>query len=116
MLTHIDHVILATDDFVAASVAWGDRLGFALQSPGGHPAYGTRNRAIRFPLGYVELITIVDAERAAQSELGQSLASAIAGGERWFGFALASSDIEADVATLWRFVGDRDHPWRMGRY
>ncbi|RIK35911.1 MAG: hypothetical protein DCC58_19950, partial [Chloroflexi bacterium] len=100
MLSQIDHVILATADFEAASQVWGERLGFRLTDPGGHAAYGTRNRAVPFPKGYVELITIVEPEVAARSPLGQALAAAIAGPERWFGFALASSDIEADVAAL----------------
>lgn len=52
----LDHVIVFVNDLTAAERAC-ERLGLQITSHATHPGFGTRNAAIAFGLGFVELLT-----------------------------------------------------------
>jgi hypothetical protein len=97
----IDHVVYATRDLEPAATRFREEFGLVTTPGGTHPRWGTANRIA--PLGdarYVELITIVDAELAATTDLGRAIAERIADGDRWFALCLADDAIDATAARL----------------
>ena len=89
----IDHVIVPVPDLALGAADLERRFGLASVEGGRHPAWGTANRII--PLGdlYLELVAVADAAVAAESAVGQWIASAPPG--RPAGWAVRTDSIEA---------------------
>src|SRR5712692_8737671 len=59
-LYDLDHVIIFVQDLEATERNFADRLGFQITSHADHPGFGTRNAAIAFQHGFLELLTQAD--------------------------------------------------------
>ncbi len=66
----IDHVLFAVRDLDAAGRDMEMRHGLASIEGGTHPAWGTANRIVPLDDSYLELIAIVDPDKAAESVFG----------------------------------------------
>lgn len=129
MLRGIDHLVIACRDLDAAAEAVADRLGLEVGGGGRHDQLGTENRLVWLGDAYLELISVFDAGLAAASWLGPAVVHALEGGEGLASFALASDDLDADVARLRAagstisepLAGERSRPdgevvrWRVAR-
>ncbi|HEU0026840.1 MAG TPA: VOC family protein [Ktedonobacterales bacterium] len=94
MPTRVDHVIIAGPDLDALEESF-TRMGFHVTGGGEHPHLGTRNRIIILDESYIELLAVAGPDRASTA-----LQRFIAGGGGWIGYALQSSDIAAETATM----------------
>src|SRR5215218_6735008 len=93
----VDHVLLAVDDLAEAAVVLGDRYGLASAEGGHHPRWGTAHRIIPVETAYLELIAVVDQERARDSAIGRWVTNARDGIVQPLGWAVRTAAIE-DVA------------------
>jgi catechol 2,3-dioxygenase-like lactoylglutathione lyase family enzyme len=59
-LYDLDHVIIFVKDLEATENAFAEHLGFQITSHADHPGFGTRNAAIAFQHGFLELLTTRD--------------------------------------------------------
>lgn len=100
MLLGIDHIVVAVHDPDAAVEELSGALGVAPGGGGTHPAWGTRNRLIWLGDTFIELLGISDARLAAGSWLGAPALAALATGPGLVGWAIATDDLEGDVAIL----------------
>jgi hypothetical protein len=100
VLTGIDHLVIAVADPDAAVEAIAGRLGLAPGGGGRHPSLGTFNRLLWLGDSYLELIGIADRALAEQSWLGAPTVLALAAGGGLATWAVASDDLESDVADL----------------
>jgi hypothetical protein len=106
-MLRIDHVLLAVRDLDAAASAVETAYGLGSVPGGRHAGHGTANRIV--PLGggaYLELIGVVDAAEAEGSVLGRQVATAAGS---FFGWCVATDDLDAIAARLGR------EPLAMGR-
>jgi len=94
-ITHIDHVLIAVRDLDEAADLYR-RLGFFITAGGEHPGRGTANRLAVLDPEYLELIAVRD-PAAAWPALVDHLDRF---GPGLFTFALASDDLEADLAAF----------------
>ena len=95
MLTSIDHCVVLVSD-LATGVCDYERLGFTVVPGGKHPG-GTHNALMVFADGtYLELFAFADPGAPSAHRWHQYLAS----GEGLIDFALASTDVAADVTRL----------------
>lgn len=92
----VDHVLLAVDDLEHAAAVLNDRYGLASVAGGQHP-WGTANRIVPVGDAYLELIAVVDANRARETSFGRLVSSAQPGIIRPLGWAVRIEGIE-DVA------------------
>jgi len=100
MITRIDHVTLGVAD-LEQGAAQLRRLGFQVQPGGVHEGRGTHNALAWNDEDYIELLAIRDAaEYRAASRSGASFETFIATGGGIHSIALASDDLEADVAAM----------------
>src|SRR5260370_5021890 len=73
----IDHVLVAVRNLEAAGRDMEMRHGLASIEGGTHPAWGTANRIVPLVDSYLELIAIVDPDKAADSVFGRWVASGV---------------------------------------
>lgn len=100
MTYRIDHAVFAVKDLDAAAARWHEAHGLA-SSPGGrHPRWGTANRIVPLGPDYLELISVVEPEVAAETVLGRTLLALTEADDRWFSLCLADDDLEATAARL----------------
>lgn len=100
MITRIDHVTLGVADLDRAASQFR-RLGFTVQHGGAHEGHGTHNAIAWNQEDYIELLAIRDAaEYRAASRSGGSFEAFIAAGGGIHSIALASDDLDADVAAM----------------
>jgi len=99
VLRHIDHVILGVADLTRAARDYAEGLGFAVSAGGAHPGLGTQNRLIVLDPEYVELITRLPGHTPGTTA-SSPITAMFARASGAIGFALASDDIEADVAAM----------------
>jgi hypothetical protein len=111
MLLGIDHVVIAVDDLATAAHELEESVGIAATGGGRHPALGTANRLVWLGDTYVELVTIVDEAIAAGSWLGRPVAAALAAGGGFVTWAVASDDLDGDVASLRALGADYGDPF-----
>jgi Glyoxalase-like domain len=111
MLLGIDHVVIAVPDLGAAAQQLEDSVGIAATGGGRHPALGTANRLVWLGDTYVELVTIVDESVAAGSWLGMPVAAALTTGGGFASWAVASDDLDGDVASFRGLGADYGDPF-----
>ena len=80
-----------------AAAVLSDRYGLTAAEGGRHPQWGTANRIVPVGDAYLELIGVVDPNRAGASSFGRWVTAAQAGIMRPFGWAVRTSAI-GDVA------------------
>ncbi len=98
MIIGIDHILIAVDDLEIASEVY-ENLGFQVLQGGTHPKMGTHNALVPLADGsYLELIGIWD--HALAEQFSPSVAAAMRQNNRLAAFALASDDLDADVAAI----------------
>lgn len=101
MLTGIDHVIVAAADPDLAAAELEEVLGLRATGGGRHEAHGTFNRLIWLGDSYLELMGVFDRRLAAESWWGRHISDLLDGAPAAYaGLALASDDLDADVALL----------------
>ena len=103
MLLGIDHLVIAVRDPGAAAATLARDLGIAFTGGGRHDAWGTFNRLAFLGDTYLELIGVFDPALVASAGSAVGLASRAvldAGVEGLATFALATNDIDGDVARL----------------
>lgn len=100
MLLGIDHVVIAVPDLEVAAMELEQVVGIVATAGGRHPVLGTANRLIWLGDTYVELVTIVDETLATGSWLGGPVVAALANGGGFVTWAVASDDLDGDVASL----------------
>ena len=100
MLLGIDHVIVAVPDLDRAAAELERAVGLRVGGGGRHEAHGTHNRLAWLGDAYVELMAVFDEQRAAESWWGREALAVARRGGGWLGMALASNDVDADVARL----------------
>jgi hypothetical protein len=115
----LDHVLIAVDDLDAGAREVEERHGLASVEGERHQGLGTANTIV--PLGetYLELVTVVDEQEAADSGFGNW----VAGGKRprLLGWCLRTDDLDAIAGQLALVIADgaRARPdgavlrWRM---
>lgn len=98
MILGIDHILIAVDDLDLATEVY-EQLGFQVLAGGQHPKMGTQNALVPLADGsYLELINIFDPALAQTGSPGVS--TAMHHENRLAAFALASDDLDADVAAI----------------
>jgi hypothetical protein len=110
MLLRIDHLVIAVRDPDAAASELEAAAGIAWSGAGRHESMGTFNRLAFLGDSYLELIGVFDPDRVASNPgfgVGEAaLAMLSAGREGFATYALATDDIDAEVARL-RTSGSR---------
>jgi hypothetical protein len=110
MLLGIDHLVIAVSDPSAAAVALETTVGLAATGGGRHEALGTFNRLVWLGDSYLELIGVWDPARAAASWVGAPTLRLLEAGGGLATWALASDDLDADVARLREHGAQLDGP------
>ncbi len=100
MQTGIDHLVIAVVDPDAAAAELETNLGLVAGGGGRHEALGTFNRLVWLGDTYLELIGVFDPVLAAASWIGAPTLRALETGGGLATWAIASDDIDADVAAL----------------
>ncbi len=90
----IDHVLVAVRNLEAAGRDMEMRHGLASIEGGTHPAWGTANRIVPLDDSYLELIAIVDPDKAADSVFGRWVASGVSETIRPLGWAVRTLQLD----------------------
>jgi hypothetical protein len=108
----IDHVVYAVRDLDEAAERFRRDLGLDSTPGGRHPGWGTANRIVPLGEDYLELISVVDGDRAARTTFGRSLLERSAVGDGWFAVCVAADDLQAVARRLDLEVsmGSRERP------
>jgi hypothetical protein len=96
----VDHVLIAVADLAAAGHEIEVRHGLASSEGGRHLAWGTANRIIPLGDAYLELIAVVDADKAADSAVGRWVASGVSGTLRPLGWAIRIPNLDETARRL----------------
>lgn len=98
MILGIDHILIAVEDLELATEVY-EQLGFQVLQGGEHPKMGTHNALVPLADGtYLELIGVWDESLAQQ--FSHPVLAALKSENRLAAFALASDDLDADVAAI----------------
>jgi hypothetical protein len=89
----LDHVLIAVADLTAAGREIESRHGLTSVEGGHHPAWGTANRIVPLGDSYLELVAVVDPDRAAGSPFGRWVASGLSSNPRPIGWAVRTSHL-----------------------
>jgi Glyoxalase-like domain len=100
MLLGIDHIVIACAHPDAAAEALERVFGLGAAGGGRHEALGTFNRLVWLGDTYLELIGVFDRALAKRSWIGAPTLRALDGGGGLATWAVATDDIEGDVARL----------------
>jgi hypothetical protein len=108
----IDHVVYGVQDLEAAASRIREELGLGSVVGGRHPAWGTGNRVVPLGPAYIELLAVLDRNKAEENEFGRSLLEGVAGGDRFLGWCVSTDDVEAVAARLdlTLSTGERERP------
>ena len=98
MLTAIDHLVVAVPDLDQAAATLRSDVGLAVIPGGTHPDHGTANALVWLGDTYLELVAVVDPERARGSWFGRLVAGRLEAGGGLAAICLASDDLDADLA------------------
>jgi Glyoxalase-like domain len=96
----IDHAVYAVRDLEATAERFRRELGLDSTEGGRHERWGTANRIVPFGEDYLELIAVLDADRAAESAFGRATMERAASGEGWLAIAVATDDLDAVASRL----------------
>jgi len=100
MIIGIDHILIAVEDLEKAMGLYR-RFGFQVLVGGEHPTVGTHNALVVLSDGcYLELIGVKKPELAQQFPFGKQVLEALAGPNRFAGFALEAGDYQNDVQAI----------------
>lgn len=99
-MLRIDHVVYAVRDLDATADRFRRELGLDSAEGGHHGRWGTANRIVPLGEDYLELIAVVDADRAAASDFGRATMERAAAGEGWLAIAVVTDDLDAVAARL----------------
>jgi hypothetical protein len=127
MITGIDHLVVAVADLDDAADTLEAAVGLATVPGGAHPDHGTANRLVWLGDTYLELVTVVDPDRAGGSWFGRLVLERLEAGGGLAALCLSSDDLDADVAAARQrgaavagpFPGERQRPdgrvvrWRL---
>lgn len=98
MILGIDHILIAVKDLELATEVY-EQLGFQVLQGGEHPKMGTHNALVPLADGtYLELIGVWD--EALAQQFSHPVLDALKSENRLAAFALASDDLDADVAAI----------------
>ena len=86
-----DHVLVPVADLRRSVSEFERRYGLISVDGGPHSDWGTANRIVPLGEAYIELVAVVDAERAGRSVFGRWIADAAVG--RPLGWAVRTSDL-----------------------
>jgi len=100
MLLGIDHLVIACADPDAAAAELEREVGLRAAGGGRHDALGTFNRLVWLGDTYLELIGVFDRDLAERSWIGAPTVRAVDAGGGLATWAVATEDIEGDVARL----------------
>lgn len=100
MLLGIDHLVIACVDPDAAAAGLERELGLRASGGGRHEALGTFNRLVWLGDTYLELIGVFDRALAERSWIGTPVVRALDAGGGLATWAVATDDLEGDVARL----------------
>jgi catechol 2,3-dioxygenase-like lactoylglutathione lyase family enzyme len=100
MLTYIDHVTLAVRDMEQAVDAFRQKLSMIVGKRQVDTEAGVTNAIIPLMQGYLQLLSPIPARASTPSELHTQLSSFLEAQEGIFRFAIRSSNIAGDVASL----------------
>lgn len=96
----MDHIVYAVGDLELGAAQFRDEFGLGSVAGGRHPDWGTANRIVPIGHEYVELVAVVDRERAAASDFGQAVITALANARPLVGWAVATDDLDAVASRL----------------
>src|SRR5712692_11448423 len=96
----IDHVVVAVSDLDAAANRLRRDLGLDSTPGGVHPAWGTGNRIVPLGPSYIELIAVLDPERAEGTDLGRRVREVAASGDAPLGWRLGTADLDEVASRL----------------
>ncbi len=97
MITGIDHLVVAVPDLDRAAEAVRSVVGLSVAPGGLHPDHGTANRLVWLGDTYLELVAVVDPERARGSWFGRLVLERVEDGGGLAALCLASDDLDADL-------------------
>jgi len=100
MLTGIDHLVIACPDPDSAAAELEAGLGLRATDGGHHAALGTFNRLVWLGDSYIELIGAWDRALAEGSWIGAPTVRALDRGGGFVTFALATDDLDGELARL----------------
>jgi hypothetical protein len=100
MLLGIDHLVIACADPDAAAADLEREVGLKPGGGGRHDALGTYNRLVWLGDSYLELIGIFDRALAERSWIGAPAVRALDAGGGLATWAVATDDLDGDVARL----------------
>jgi len=100
MLLGIDHLVIACADPDAAAADLEREVGLRAAGGGRHEALGTFNRLVWLGDTYLELIGVFDRDLAERFWIGAPTVRALDAGGGLATWAVATDDIEGDVARL----------------
>jgi hypothetical protein len=110
MFLGIDHVVIAVTDPDAAAGRLADDLGLEATGGGRHEALGTFNRLVWFGDSFIEFLGVFDRPLAERSWIGAPALRALDVGGGFVTWAIATDDLERDVARLRAIGADLSDP------
>jgi hypothetical protein len=117
----LDHVLIAVSDLADGARILEERYGLASVEGGRHPEWGTANRIVPIGDAYLEMIAVVDRERALANAFGRWVAAVPHGALQLLGWAVRTTSIDVIAQRLDLAVrsGSRTRPdgrvieWRL---
>ena len=100
MYLGIDHLVIAIADPDDAVARFEEAVGRAPGGGGRHEALGTFNRIVWLGDSYLELIGVFDPSLAERSWVGRPALRALEAGGGFATWAIATDDLDGDVAAL----------------
>lgn len=94
----IDHAVITVQDLERVAAELKQRYGLAAVPGGRHAGHGTGNRIVPLGSSYLELMTVVDTDEAADSPMGRWVIESSRNGDRLAALCLRTDDID-EVAT-----------------
>jgi Glyoxalase-like domain len=112
----LDHVLIAVPDLAAAARDLRERYGLASVEGGRHAGWGTANGIVPLGEAYLELITVVDEDEAAESVFGRWVAAGMRREPgRPLGWVARTDRLDDVAAQLGLEVSAGSRPGREGR-